>query len=142
MNSSSNVTVTPYPSWTKSISPSPSVSPYASVSQPYVAPYMSYTISPIYYSATQTPIPSLSPTQTPLSPQQQIASQVSYQGWIGILCAIVCIFVISLSQNINNYMEAKREKAWRKKLQEEQKRAYVQMNYAHKPIRDIIATNV
>jgi hypothetical protein len=100
---------------------------------------MSYTISPVYYSATQTPIPSISQTPTPLSPQQQIASQVSYQGWIGILCAIICIFVISFSQNINNYMEAKREKAWRKELQRQQ---VVQTNYAHKPVRDIFASNV
>ena len=139
MNSSSNVTVTPYPSWNRSTSPSPSVSPSASVSQAYLAPYMSYTISPVYYSATQTPIPSISQTPTPLSPQQQIASQVSYQGWIGILCAIICIFVISFSQNINNYMEAKREKAWRKELQRQQ---VVQTNYAHKPVRDIFASNV
>jgi hypothetical protein len=89
-------------------------------------------------SPSNTPTPS----HTPLSPQQQIASQVSYQGWIGILCAIVCIFVCSISHNINYYMEAKKEKAWRKQLQRQQSGANVQMNYAHKPIRDIIATNV
>ena len=139
MNSSSNVTVTPY----RSISPSPSASSSASVT--YVAPYMSYTISPVYsLTASQTPIMSPSststPSVTPLSPQQQIASQVSYQGWIGILCAIVCIFVISFSQNINNYMEAKREKAWRKELQRQN--TVTQMNYAHKSVRDIISSNV
>lgn len=141
MNSSSNVTVTPY----RSISPSPSASASASVT--YVAPYMSYTILPVYsLTASQTPIMSPSststPSVTPLSPQQQIASQVSYQGWIGILCAIVCIFVCSFSHNINYYMEAKKEKAWRKKLQQQQSAATVQVNYAHKSVRDILTSNV
>ena len=122
--------------------PSPSVSSSASVTQNYVAPYMSYTISPVYYSVSQTPIPSLSQNPTPLSPQQQIASQVSYEVWIGILCAIVCIFIISFSQNINNYMEAKREKAWRKELQRQQAIATIQTNYAHKSVRDILTSNV
>ena len=139
MNSSSNVTVTPYPSWTPSAS--------ASVSQTYVAPYMSYTISPVYsLTASQTPIVSPSstrtPSVTPLSPQQQIASQVSYQGWIGILCAIICIFVCSFAHNINYCIEAQKEKAWRKQLQRQQSGANVQVNYAHKPVRDIFASNV
>jgi hypothetical protein len=134
MNMSYNVTATQYPSWT--ISPSPSVSSPASITQTYVAHY----ISPVYsLTASQTPVPSFSPT--PLSPQQQIASQVSYQGWIGILCAIICIFVCSFSQNINNYIEAKREKAWRKQLQQ-QVSANLQMNYARNPVRDVIASNV
>jgi len=114
-----------------------------------VTPYMSYTISPVYVSATLTPQPTyLPPSQTPsplpssiqsLQPRQQDAALgISYYGWLGIAFSIGIVILCNIIHTVYYYKKLKKEKERRRQLEMIKDKMSHHINISHRAVRDVL----